>query len=135
MIRTFTGSAYIAGSRREWDAEIVAQHPEQRIAWQSTSGARNAGIVEFRPIGQNRTEIMLQLDFEPEGGTVEKVGDKMGFVQRRVEADLEGFREFLQSRSGETGAWRGDVHGGQVTPSTTGTTGAMPADHARRDQA
>jgi hypothetical protein len=38
---------------------------------------------------------------------VEEVGDKLGFVSRRVEGDLKRFKEFVASRGVETGAWRG----------------------------
>ena len=51
---------------------------------------------------------MLQMEFDPEG-IVEQVGDKLGFVKRRVKGDLERFKEFIESRGSETGAWRGEV--------------------------
>ena len=51
---------------------------------------------------------MLQLEFDPEG-IVEAVGDKLGFVSRRAAGDLERFREFIEARGTETGAWRGEV--------------------------
>ena len=37
--------AKIAGAKREWDAEIIDQEPDQRIAWRSLDGAGNGGIV------------------------------------------------------------------------------------------
>ena len=51
---------------------------------------------------------MLQLDFDPDG-VVEQVGDKLGFVRRRAEGDLDRFKEFIEDRGRETGEWRGDV--------------------------
>ena len=51
---------------------------------------------------------MLQLDYEPEG-VVEKAGDLLGFVTRRVEGDLGRFKEFIETRGAATGAWRGEV--------------------------
>jgi hypothetical protein len=56
----------------------------------------------------NKTRVMLQLEFDPEGIT-EQVGDKLGFVRRRAKGDLGRFKEFIESRGSETGAWRGDV--------------------------
>ena len=100
--------AELAGEQREWQAEITEQTPDQRIAWKSTEGADNAGVVTFHRIDGGRTKVMLQLDFEPEG-LVETVGDKLGFVSRRAEGDLARFKEFLESRGAETGAWRGEV--------------------------
>jgi uncharacterized membrane protein len=100
--------AEIAGTRREWDAEIVDQEPDQRIAWRSIDGTGNAGVVTFRPVGEARTQITLDLDVEPEG-LVEKIGDKLGFVSKQAEGDLKRFKEFIESRGVETGAWRGEV--------------------------
>jgi len=100
--------ADIGGVRREWDAEITEQTPDQRIAWQATSGAENAGVVTFHKLGDGRCKVMLQLDFDPEG-FVEQAGDKLGFVRRRAEQDLDRFKAFIEDRGAETGAWRGEV--------------------------
>jgi uncharacterized membrane protein len=100
--------AKIGGIEREWDAEITEQHPEERVAWTSTSGSKNAGVVTFHVLDDNRTRVMLQLDFDPEG-FVESAADAMGFVKHRAESDLIRFKEFIESRGSETGAWRGEV--------------------------
>jgi hypothetical protein len=49
-----------------------------------------------------------QFEVEPEGIT-EQVGDKLGFVKRRAKGDLERFKDLIESRGRETGAWRGEV--------------------------
>jgi uncharacterized membrane protein len=100
--------AEIAGAHREWDAEITEQVPDQRVAWRSTSGTTNAGVVTFHRLAEGRTKVMLQLDMEPEG-VVETVGDKLGFVGRRAEGDLKRFKDFIEARGVESGAWRGTV--------------------------
>ena len=100
--------ADIAGVTREWDAKITEQSPEERIAWTSTSGSKNAGVVTFHRIDDNKTKVMLQLDFDPEG-FVETAGDALGFVNRRTKGDLDRFKAFIESRGTETGAWRGEV--------------------------
>jgi len=100
--------ADIGGQEREWDAEITEQHPDERVAWRSTEGAQHAGVVTFHRIGDEQARVMLQLDVEPEGIT-EQVGDKLGFVKRRVKGDLERFKDLIESRGRETGAWRGEV--------------------------
>ena len=100
--------AEIAGQRREWDAEITEQVPDERIAWCSTEGATNAGVVTFHRLGEGKSKVMLQLDFEPEGA-LEKVGDKLGIVKTRTKADLQRFKKFIESQGRETGAWRGEV--------------------------
>jgi uncharacterized membrane protein len=100
--------ATIAGKRQEWDAEITEQTPDQRISWCATEGATNSGVVTFHRLGDGRSKIMLQLDFEPEGA-VEKAGDKLGLVKTRAKGDLKRFKEFIESQGRESGAWRGEV--------------------------
>ena len=100
--------ADIGGQEREWDAEITEQHPDERVAWRSTEGAQHAGVVTFHRIGDEQARVMLQLDVEPEGIS-EQVGDKLGFVKRRVKGDLKRFKDLIESRGRETGAWRGEV--------------------------
>ena len=100
--------ATIAGKTEEWDAEITEQHPDHRIAWKSTNGAHNAGVVTFHQLDATTTRVTVQLDYEPEG-IVEKAGDLLGVVDRRVQGDLERFKDFIESRGVETGAWRGEV--------------------------
>jgi uncharacterized membrane protein len=107
--------AEIFGKDKEWDAEITEQIPDQRIAWRSTSGAPNAGVVNFERIADDRTRIMLRMDYEPED-VVEKVGDWLGIFSSRVEGDLERFKKFIESRGQETGAWRGQVEQGRPQP-------------------
>ena len=102
--------AEVGGVDKEWNAEITEQLPDQRIAWRSTSGARNAGVVTFHHITDNTTRVMLQLDYDPEG-VVENVGDAVGAVGMRVRGDLARFKEFIEARQRETGAWRGTIEG------------------------
>lgn len=103
--------AEIGGKRKEWDAEITQQIPDERIAWRSTTGAINAGVVNFRP-KDHHTVLSLKMSYDPEG-VVENVGDALGLLSRRVEGDLQRFKEFIQSRKTETGAWRGEILAGQ----------------------
>jgi uncharacterized membrane protein len=100
--------ANISGNEEEWDAEISEQIPDKRVAWRSVDGARNAGVVTFHYIDANTTRVNLQMDYDPESFS-EKVGDKLGFVTRRVMGDLERFKTFIEERGQETGAWRGEV--------------------------
>jgi uncharacterized membrane protein len=105
--------AKVAGTRKEWDAEIVEQVPDERIAWKSTTGAPNSGVVHFRPMDHTRTVVTLRMNYEPEGA-MEAAGDALGLFSRRVEGDLERFRNFIQKQKTETGAWRGRIHRGEV---------------------
>jgi uncharacterized membrane protein len=104
----------MAGQRREWDAKITEQRPDERVAWASTGDVMNAGVVTFHRLDDNRTKVMLQMEVEPED-LMGKVADAMGLVKRRVRGDLERFKEFIEQRGRETGGWRGEVEGGDVT--------------------
>ena len=105
--------AEIGGVEREWDSEITEQIPDQRIAWRSTSGPANSGVVTFQKLNDDETRIYLEMDYEPEG-VVETVGDFIGVASARVAGDLERFKDFVEERGVETGAWRGTI----TSPST-----------------
>jgi uncharacterized membrane protein len=105
---TLRWTAEIAGQKRTWKAKITEQVPDQRIAWTSTEGARNAGVVTFHRLDDNKSRVTLQLDVDPEG-PVENIGDALGFVQRQAKGDMERFKTFIEGRGEETGAWRGTV--------------------------
>jgi uncharacterized membrane protein len=98
----------IGGIEKNFDAEITEQIPDKRIAWRSRSGAPNAGVVTFHPLNDQNTRIMLQMAYEPEG-IIEKSGDLLGVASRRVQGDLKRFKEFMESKGAETGAWRGKI--------------------------
>jgi uncharacterized membrane protein len=89
------------------------------VSWRSTDGAKNDGTVSFASIGTDQTQVTLRLDFEPEGA-VEKAGDMLHLVEAQAGQDLEKFKEFIEHRQAETGAWRGDVQPtGEVDPGPT----------------
>ncbi|MGI5471745.1 SRPBCC family protein [Streptomyces sp. CA-132043] len=99
----------IAGVKREFDAQITEQIPDERVAWTTVEGeARQAGVVTFHRIDDQHTKIMLQLEHDPEG-IADTVGDKLGFVRNKATSDLKNFKKFIESRGTETGAWRGEV--------------------------
>jgi uncharacterized membrane protein len=100
--------AEINGRTKEWDAEISEQRPDERVAWRSTSGPEHAGVVTFHRIDDETSRVTLQMDVEPEG-IVENVGTALGLLERQVKGDLERFKEYIESRGTETGAWRGEV--------------------------
>lgn len=98
----------IAGVQREFDAEITEQHPEERIAWRSTGGVDQAGVVTFHKLDAETTRVTLQLEMEPEG-MAETVAEKTGMVSKAAERDMANFKEFIEARGLASGAWRGDV--------------------------
>lgn len=101
-------SAKISGISREWKAEITEQTPDQRVAWTATDGTKNAGVVTFHALSDDRTRLVLQMDVDPQG-FLEKVADWGGYISDRTSSDLENFKDFVESRGKATGAWRGTV--------------------------
>ncbi|WP_148415412.1 SRPBCC family protein [Noviherbaspirillum massiliense] len=100
--------ASVAGKEKEWDVEITEQIPDDRIAWRSTGGVHNAGVVTFHRISDSRTRIMLQMDYDP--STIdEKIGDALGFVKMQTKSNLRRFKNLVEQRGTETGAWRGTI--------------------------
>lgn len=106
--------AEMMGKEVEWYAEIIQQLPDERITWRSTSGAKNAGSIYFQPLGTEKTQLTLRIEFEPEGAA-QTSASALGLVGLRVEGDLKRFKEFIEERGLETGQWRGEIHGTQVT--------------------
>jgi uncharacterized membrane protein len=100
--------AEIGGRRHEWDAEITEQTPDQRIAWRDQAGKTNAGVVTFHRLDDARTRVAVQMDWQPEG-LGEQVAETFNFDDRALRNDLERFKQFIESRGEETGAWRGEV--------------------------
>jgi uncharacterized membrane protein len=99
----------VGGVRREFDAEITEQHPDDRIAWKSVGGdTRHAGVVTFHRLNDNDTRVTVQMEWQPEG-LAEKAGSAVGVDDMQVKADTERFKKFIEERGAETGQWRGDV--------------------------
>ncbi|GIH79431.1 SRPBCC family protein [Planobispora longispora] len=112
----------IAGVRREFEAEITEQHPDERVAWKSLDRPHQSGVVTFHHLTPDTTRVTLQLEYDPEG-FAETAGDWLQIVRIRVRGDLERFKTFIEARGAETGGWRGDVPGPQDRGS-----GPLPGD-------
>jgi uncharacterized membrane protein len=102
----------IGGKREEWTAEITEQRPDERVAWKAIEGHGNAGVVTFHRLSDNQTRVTVQMDYETQG-LMETLGSAVGADSRRVKGDLERFKELVESRGAETGAWRGEVERGE----------------------
>ena len=118
----------IGGVRREFDAEITEQHPDERVAWKSTDGESHAGVVTFHRLDESTTRLMVQIDWHPETFT-EKIGAVVNADAAQVKGDLKRFKAFIEKSGGETGAWRGNVD----APPTGGTPDAAPANSTLPD--
>jgi uncharacterized membrane protein len=109
--------ASISGAIKEWDAEIIQQTPDSLIAWRATSGPMHSGTVSFRSRGPNRTEIMVRIEYRPQS-MLESIAGTFGVIGRRIEGDLQRFKEFIENQPAETGGWRGRIMGNAVEPPT-----------------
>jgi len=103
--------ASIGGKRAEWYAKIIEQHPDKQVTWAGENGKTTRGTVSFEPLGADRTLVRLSMSYRPEG-LRERVGSAAGLDARRVRGDLQRFKEMIESRGAETGAWRGDISSG-----------------------
>lgn len=100
--------ANVWGQTEDWEAEITEQIPDKRIAWRSQGGASNAGVVTFHRLSDDRSRVMLQLEYAPERLS-EKVGDALGLLSRRIEGDLERFKKFVEDEGDRIEGWRGRI--------------------------
>jgi uncharacterized membrane protein len=103
----------VAGIRREFDARITEQVPDDTISWESIDGPRNSGTISFRPLSSTETRVTVNLTWEPQTA-LEHVGASAHLDDRQVKKDLEHFKEFIEGREVETGAWRGNITDGKV---------------------
>ncbi|HEY6742417.1 MAG TPA: SRPBCC family protein [Lapillicoccus sp.] len=118
--------AQIFGVKRQWEAKVLEQQPDKKVAWAATSGATNAGAVSFEDLGGDQCRVTLFLEYEPEG-LVEKAGDALNIVERQAESDLEKFKSFIESEGYASGAWRGTVE-------AEGHVGTPGVQHAAESQ-
>jgi len=100
--------AEMGGSRREWDAEITEQHPDERIAWRALDQDGPDGVVTFHKLSDSKTRVMVQMEYEPRG-LRETAGAMAGSDARQVRDDLESFKQLIERRGAATGRWSGDV--------------------------
>src|SRR3954451_6294226 len=103
--------ASVAGRTAEWDAKILEQHRDRQISWISEDGKKTRGNVTFEPLGESRTLIRLSMSYKPEG-PAEQLGSAAGLDAARIRGDLDRFKQLIESRGAESGAWRGEVSAG-----------------------
>jgi uncharacterized membrane protein len=107
-----------AGTVVEWDAEIVNEKPDALIAWQSCEGAAvaNWGVVRFSPAPGNRgTEITVELEYEPIGGSTGVALAKLFGEEpsQQIQEDLRRFKQVMEA--GEVPTTAGQPRGGQYS--------------------
>ncbi len=103
----------VAGVTRTFDAEIIEQKPDEQIAWRTEDGEDHTGAVTFEQLDEHTTRVHVVMSFRPENW-VEKVGDALNVLDRRVGNDLARFKDLIEDETLETGAWRGRIEGREV---------------------
>lgn len=91
-----------AGRTVEWDAIIVDDQPNQRIAWETVagSGIDHAGSVRFEPApGDRGTEVWVQLRYAPLAG---RLGSSVAKLfgeepKQQIQADLRAFKSVMET--------------------------------------
>jgi uncharacterized membrane protein len=107
--------AEIGGASRQWTTEITEQQPDEKIAWKTIDGeVKNDGVVTFEPVGAMQTRVNVEMDVEGESKMENVAGDLLGVVKDQVHGDLERFKQLIEKRDEETGAWRGEVREGET---------------------
>jgi uncharacterized membrane protein len=107
--------AEVRGETREWTTEITDQRPDEKIAWRTIEGeVKNDGTVTFEQVDDAQTRINVEMDVEAESDLENVSGDLLGVVRSQVRGDLERFKQLIESRGEETGAWRGEVQDGET---------------------
>jgi uncharacterized membrane protein len=107
--------AEIGGASRQWTTEVTEQQPDEKIAWKTIDGeVKNDGVVTFEQVGPNQTRVNVEMDVEGESTMQNVAGDLLGVVKDQVHGDLERFKQLIERRDEETGAWRGEVQEGEA---------------------
>ena len=106
-------TAEIGGEEHTWQAEISQQEPDTLVSWRAVDGKYNSGKVTFEPIEPGKTRVNVEMTYDTEG-MKEALGSAIGLDSMWVSGDLDRFKEFIEKRQSETGAWRGEVHQGTV---------------------
>jgi uncharacterized membrane protein len=107
--------AEIRGESRQWTTEITEQQPDKKVAWKTIKGeVKNDGVVTFEPMGDAQTRVNVQMDVESDSTAENVAGDLLGVVKSQVRGDLERFKQLIETRDKETGAWRGEVREGET---------------------
>lgn len=112
---TKTGwNAKIFWSKRNWNAKINEQIPDQRITWTSDGPKGTVdGVVTFHELAPNLTRILVALEYHP-AGLFEKTGNVWRAQGRRVRLDLKLYRRLAMMSNEEVEGWRGEIRDGEV---------------------
>ena len=91
-----------AGQNVEWDAEIIADEPGQRLSWHTLAGSdiQHQGTVEFRDApGDRGTEVEVSLEYDaPAGKAGKTVAALLGEEpEGQLRDDLRRFKQVMET--------------------------------------
>lgn len=91
----------------EWDAQIINEHENEMLAWESLPGAsvQNAGTVRFEELPEGGTRLRINLEFHPPAGAAgAAVARFFGEdPDQQMEEDLHRFRQHMEEQVGTAG--------------------------------
>lgn len=98
-----------AGTHVEWTAQIVTDHPDELISWESLPGAdvQNAGSVRFEPARDGSgTQVKVTLQYQPPAGVVGAAVAKLlgESPEQQLDSDLARLKELVESSPSHTTA-------------------------------
>jgi uncharacterized membrane protein len=89
--------ADILGSR-EWDAVAENWIPNRQIGWRSIDGVPHRGTVTFVSLAPDRTDVHVEVEYEPPAGALGSLGEALGGgaeFARRLQHDLDQFAQMV----------------------------------------
>jgi len=101
---------HVWGKDIEWDSEITRQIPDTLIEWRNVGGPEHGGVVQFRSLSHDETEVTLAIDYEPDG-FIGSADSAARLVEQRVRQELDDFKDYLEQRVHDPLAWRDGVDG------------------------
>lgn len=90
------------GMEVEWDAEIIEDVPNERLAWRSVENADidNAGVVRFEKApGGRGTIVRIETHYRPPAGTAGMIVAKLfgEEPQIQIDGDLRRFKQMIET--------------------------------------
>jgi uncharacterized membrane protein len=121
-----------AGTKVEWDAEIINEVENKVIGWRSLEGSDvvSAGSVNFRELPGRGTELIVKLQYEPPAG---RAGSWIASLfgeepSQTIREDLRRLKAYLEA--GEVPTVEGQPHGGARSSEDGRAADGAHASHA-----
>ena len=93
---SMTWTVEILGVSRDFDVAVTERIPGKRIAWSTIEGTEHAGVVTFHHLADDKCQVALQMEFEPEG-LVEQLADKAQVAKIAANYELGEFKAIAEA--------------------------------------